>query len=1751
MTTSTKTVSTCTMAPGSLSHPHIGVEKGEASSTTCSPKPDSAAAEVTSSLPAVPPVETDSDPNVTSTTGTEHRKKQEANRDIRTMKKELDSLTSLKEKRDLKDFLSATATIRKEAKREKEEKREQDKKLESKTEDKPMQKRRLSSNSEIEEAEPKSKIPKLKSESECEPEVKKIKTEPMTPMGRIPKLAKPAKEERKERTESCSSRPDGSKDRTKSSSSYSKSESSKSKPSKHEERHGHKLSSSGAPSAEKPEERKKDKHKKKKKEKDKERDKDDKLKKHDKSKSRSHSSEDEHRHKKVKKSKDSKKKDEKDRSSSKSDRKDKTKDKEGRDKERKEREKNMSKEDRDKERAKRRHKEMVEEQRKMFAALQKKKREANGGSDNSDGDNSSDEANFSIFDEPVFDENNPIYFSMYDKVKARRSCVKAKEEEARRQEEALNKFAKLKAQRAKRDGKKASVDDTDSEDDGLLPHHLSSPHLSEDGGLHKKNSSLLNSSSDSEGEAGQVKRERLPKPGNPALEERRPKPKRAVVDSSEDESPSGLARKLKGPGLGLDSSETEEEDRLKVDTKPKKLHIYSDSDSEHEMVDRKAGLVKVVRSGSDSEAQDSKTSLLAVLAIKKAVKQEVKEEPVSSDGEAVTPVKAAPEEAAVVVKKEIKTEEGADQKLLHKKKAHVKKEKKREKETKDIGKEKSLLGQKLNKIFGTSSEDEGNCRNSKPPTPNTAKTSASKASKGQKLRVEQVYSDSDSDQRADSPALMSDSDDEVPSRPPTPSFPAAKPGAATKSILPPAKPKETVTAAKAEAEPVAVEEPKPAAVAAEDHQAVFTAESSDEEPKEAARHRRLSAHDRQKESENLFDSLLTVNVDLPARPPLGSWKSPGGGLKSPSVKSPGKSSVSPGKALASPGKAAVSPGGSHKSPLVSPGGKPTYLLAHMFGGDRSAREAEKIHRAQEREMHKKGSDRISKETFKTKKDLEDSSTPKKQDDVKPVKRVDDTVVEEKVEQKSPVQVKEKKLDSSKEPKLGQDIEQLKKKPEVKLKDKERSASVSASSNTPKEDVEKEAKAKSNDLAVKAAREEARHRSKTKTEEAATDRKTSREKPKEEKKAVVAETPETKAKAKEAPARNLSVGKAREEEASRKSGKKSVEAKPAEPAVTTATDSVFDFKDEVEVVEPPREKLKPVADSAKPKFLKSVLDKVPAEGGSSQPAAGRPPTPDYATFAASTKLEATSSPGPVSEDEDAPLLVIADDNEVQEVMEVKKVQPVIDVDESNDGMADEEAAVTDDKAAASSTAKPAKPEATEQEQLEQSIASILPAAADDPADPEGASFVAAPVEQKRTVISQEETENAINALLGESFESFEPEPEPVAAARPVESLEAAGDDEAAAAVLGLCGTDMSEGSRPWHKQQEDESIENIAAEIRRSSTDSQRRFSTEAKEAEESPKAPVPSPPKKAVAETTVVAVKVQEQPEEEKTVTPAVKEKAAEEKESARVGGRKLFLGAQEKPGEAKAGDVFEFKVDEEPVEPLKAVERPKQPAAVEPAAAAEVARSPEQRLASPPVPARVAPKAAAAPSVVQASPAAASQPVPAAASPLPSPVPTPAAESPVALQRLSTEGKASPPLPLASPNSSKSPKPRMRRSTGGKSRESEEESPDTLQKINLILEQAKREAERSAHNQQHLASHAMSSLPSHPMPSHAMPSLPSHPMAALPAHAMLGQHPSPAPVAAQDLLIDPKTGQVVSRHAAANSVTLTLVTSATELPPP
>merc|ERR1712060_536796 len=378
------TVSTCTMAPST--HPlHTNVEKGEASSTTCSPKPDSVLSEVSSTTALVPPQETDSDPNVTSTTGIESKKKLDINRDIKTIKKEFDSLTSFKEKKDLveeslftptatiiqavkpkydkkdkrtssssrldifntikdvkrakdnlhkekiksnkekkdkmkvkqkedlKDFLQATATIRKEAKKE------QDKKPEAAKDEKSENKRRLSINSEVDDSEP---------------EIKKVKTDAMKPMGRIPKLEK--KEEKRERTDSVKSL-DGNKEKHK---SLSKSD-SRSK-SKHDDRHRHR-------SNEKHEERNREKHKKKKKEKDKEKDKEDKSKKIE-SKSRSHSTDEDKHHKKMKKSKDFKKRDEK---KSKSERKERNRD---RDKD-KEKDKYRDKEkhrDKDKERERKR-----------------------------------------------------------------------------------------------------------------------------------------------------------------------------------------------------------------------------------------------------------------------------------------------------------------------------------------------------------------------------------------------------------------------------------------------------------------------------------------------------------------------------------------------------------------------------------------------------------------------------------------------------------------------------------------------------------------------------------------------------------------------------------------------------------------------------------------------------------------------------------------------------------------------------------------------------------------------------------------------------------------------------------------------------------------------------------------------------------------------------------------------------------------------------------------------------------------------------------------------------------------------------------------------------------------------------------------------------------------------------------------------------------------------------------------------------
>ena len=78
-------------------------------------------------------------------------------------------------------------------------------------------------------------------------------------------------------------------------------------------------------------------------------------------------------------------------------------------------------------------------------------------------------------------------------------------------------------------------------------------------------------------------------------------------------------------------------------------------------------------------------------------------------------------------------------------------------------------------------------------------------------------------------------------------------------------------------------------------------------------------------------------------------------------------------------------------------------------------------------MHKKGSDRITKETFKTKKDLDDASSTKKQDEGRPENAAGEKMVTEE---------KGENVVETKEMEPVQEVEQGKKKSsEAKLKEK--------------------------------------------------------------------------------------------------------------------------------------------------------------------------------------------------------------------------------------------------------------------------------------------------------------------------------------------------------------------------------------------------------------------------------------------------------------------------------------------------------------------------------------------------------------------------------------------------------------------------------------------------------------------------------------------------------------------------------------------
>ena len=492
-TSSTKTVSTCSMVPTTKLNNVPAVEKGEASSTTCSPKLDTSNPTAPSEIVVATVQETDSDPNVTSTTkepSVEAKKKLDtpiAKDPIKVIKKEIDVLSfrekkeikeellfaptliqtkpkleklskkfdiidtigkdgkkskdssytslhkdklksskdsqkhkqKLKHKNDLKDFLSATATIRKESSAKKEEKKtppvdkEEPKKLPDE------KKRRLSSNSEVEEADqPKPKVAKLVQDSEAEPEAKKHRSDSTSKlsMGRIPKLEKPEKSEKSEH-KSESKKDEAKKDGGSSSSKHKhvSSSSSKSK-SKHDSEKRHKSDK----------DRDKDRKKQKSSKHDQDRSSHEKERRHEKSKSLSFSTDDEKvkREKEMKKAKESKKKEEKDKKDSDREKDKDKKDREHRSKDSKDKSRDRDKEkerakEKEKERERKERKRKKEEERKKSEAQHVKKKKKLDHESSSDEEGTSDDSKpkFSIFDEPVFDPNNPIYFSMYDKVR--------------------------------------------------------------------------------------------------------------------------------------------------------------------------------------------------------------------------------------------------------------------------------------------------------------------------------------------------------------------------------------------------------------------------------------------------------------------------------------------------------------------------------------------------------------------------------------------------------------------------------------------------------------------------------------------------------------------------------------------------------------------------------------------------------------------------------------------------------------------------------------------------------------------------------------------------------------------------------------------------------------------------------------------------------------------------------------------------------------------------------------------------------------------------------------------------------------------------------------------------------------------------------------------------------------------------------------------------------------------------------------
>ena len=205
------------------------------------------------------------------------------------------------------------------------------------------------------------------------------------------------------------------------------------------------------------------------------------------------------------------------------------------------------------------------------------------------------------------------------------------------------------------------------------------------------------------------------------------------------------------------------------------------------------------------------------------------------------------------------------------------------------------------------------------------------------------------------------------------------------------------------------------------------------------------------------------------------------------------------------------------------------------------------------------------------------------------------------------------------------------------------------------------------------------------------------------------------------------------------------------------------------------------------------------------------SPSYALFASGTEIEATSSPSPVSEYEEGSLVILADEQDkktdvgstdVTEIESSLSKPALISRRKLSEYLPPEEQVIPV-KVTAVDPEKPYRtPESSEQEQLEKSIASTTGDVPADAAESDLTNFVQAAPEPelvvKRTVISQEETVSAVNALLGESFE----EPVEATAPQPVDSIDdnplgSCADDEAAAAVAGLAAEMSPDNNEDWH------------------------------------------------------------------------------------------------------------------------------------------------------------------------------------------------------------------------------------------------------------------------------------------------------------------------------------------------------------------